>query len=154
LGSLRVFVAVAEHLHFTRAAEALGVTVSAASMQVQALEQYLGLSLFRRQGGRIELTVHGAQLLPKIRLGLNSLQDAIDDARAVRGHGPLRISTLGSFLTQWLIGRLPLFESLHPGIDLSIDIDGAGRFRKSKVRTAIRLGAGLLAGTLQRKIAR
>ena len=41
LGSLRVFVAVAEHLHFTRAAAALGVTVSAASMQVQALEQYL-----------------------------------------------------------------------------------------------------------------
>ena len=56
-------------------------------MQVQALEQYLGLSLFRRQGRLIELTVHGAQLLPKIRLGLNSLQDAIDDARAFAATG-------------------------------------------------------------------
>jgi LysR family glycine cleavage system transcriptional activator len=144
---------VAEHLHFTRAAEALGVTVSAASMQVQALEQYLGLSLFRRQGRLIELTVHGAQLLPKIRLGLNSLQDAIDDARAVRGHGPLRISMLGSFLSQWLIGRLPLFETLHPGIDLSIDtstelID----FRKSEVHAAIRLGAGNWPGLYSEKL--
>src|SRR5580693_7693767 len=77
LGSLRVFVAVAEHMHFTRAAEALGVTVSAASMQIQALEQYLGVALFRRQGRLISITEQGAQLLPKIRDGLTALQDAI-----------------------------------------------------------------------------
>jgi len=41
LGSLRVFVAVAEHLNFTRAADALGVTASAASLQIRALEEYL-----------------------------------------------------------------------------------------------------------------
>lgn len=73
LGSLRVFVAVAEHLHFTRAAEALGVTVSAASMQIQALEQYLGVPLFHRQGRLINLTEHGVKLLPKIRDGLRGL---------------------------------------------------------------------------------
>jgi len=153
LGSLRVFVAVAEHLQFTRAAESLGVTVSAASMQVQALEQYLGLSLFRRQGRLIELTAQGAQLLPKIRHGLTSLQDAIDDARAVRGQGPLRISVLGSFLTQWLIGRLPQFETLHPGIDLSIDTSTAlVDFRKSEVHAAIRLGGGGWPGLYCEKI--
>jgi LysR family transcriptional regulator, glycine cleavage system transcriptional activator len=130
-------------LQFTRAAESLGVTVSAASMQVQALEQYLGLALFRRQGRNIELTTPGAELLPKIRQGLNSLQNAIDDARAVRGQGPLRVSMLGSFLTRWLIGRLPLFETLHPGIDLSIDTStGLVDFRKSEVHAAIRLGGG------------
>ncbi len=112
-------------------------------MQVQALEQYLGVALFRRQGRNIELTASGAQLLPKIRQGLNSLQNAIDDARAVEGQGPLRVSMLGSFLTRWLIGRLPLFEAMHPAVDLSIDtsvelID----FRKSEVHAAIRLGAG------------
>ena len=146
-------MAVAEQLHFTRAAAALGVTVSAASMQVQALEQYLGLSLFRRQGRLIELTAHGAQLLPKIRQGLNALQDAIDDARAVRGQGPLRISMLGSFLTQWLIGRLPLFEALHPGIDLSIDTSTElVDFRKSEVHAAIRLGGGAWPGLHCEKI--
>jgi LysR family glycine cleavage system transcriptional activator len=153
LGSLRVFVAVAEHLQFTRAAAALGVTVSAASMQIQALEQYLGLSLFRRQGRLIELTTHGAQLMPKIRQGLHSLQDAIDDARAVRGQGPLRISVLGSFLTQWLIARLPRFETLHPGIDLNIDTSTAlVDFRKSEVHAAIRLGAGGWPGLYCEKI--
>ena len=153
LGSLRVFVAVAEHLQFTRAAEALGVTVSAASMQVQALEQYLGSPLFRRQGRLIELTVLGTQLLPKIRQGLNSLQDAIDEARAVRGQGPLRISVLGSFLTRWLIGRLPLFEALHPGVDLSIETSiGLVDFRKSEVHLAIRLGGGSYPGLYSEKL--
>lgn len=68
-------------MHFTRAAEALGVTVSAARMQIHALEQYLGVALLRRQGRLIELTEQGAQLLPKIRDGLSALQDAINDAR-------------------------------------------------------------------------
>jgi LysR family glycine cleavage system transcriptional activator len=153
LGSLRVFVAVAEHLQFTRAAESLGVTVSAASMQVQALEQYLGLSLFRRHGRLIELTAHGAQLLPKIRQGLNSLQDAIYDARAVRGEGPLRISVLGSFLAQWLIGRLPLFEASHACIDLSIETStGLVDFRRTEMHAAIRLGGGSWPGLYSEKI--
>src|SRR5690242_15771281 len=59
LGSLRVFVAVAEHKSFTRGADALGLTTSAASMQVQALEDYLRVSLFRRNGRQVELTSEG-----------------------------------------------------------------------------------------------
>jgi LysR family transcriptional regulator, glycine cleavage system transcriptional activator len=153
LGSLRVFVAVADHLHFTRAASALGVTVSAASMQVQALEQYLGVSLFRRQGRLIELTDHGVQLLPRIRDGLNALQNAIDGTRTAEGHGPLRISLLGSFLTQWLMPRLPRFEVLHPGIDLRIEnstslID----FQRSEMHAAVRMGRGTWPGLYSEKI--
>jgi LysR family glycine cleavage system transcriptional activator len=136
-------VAVAEHLHFTRAAESLGVTVSAASMQIQALEQYLGVPLFRRRGRLIELTAHGARLLPKISNGLNVLQDAIKDARADRGQGPLRISMLGSFLTQWLVARLPQFEALYPDIDLRIETSFAlVDFRNSEIHAAVRLGGG------------
>ncbi len=153
LGSLRVFVAVAEHLHFTRAAAALGVSASAASMQVHALEQYLGTTLFRRQGRFVELTAHGAQLLPRIRAGLSALQNAIDDARKVEGHGPLRVSTLGSFLTQWLMPRLPRFEALHPGFELRIEtsielID----FRRSEMHAAIRLGTGPWPGAYCEKL--
>lgn len=153
LGSLRVFVAVAEHLHFTRAAAALGVSASAASMQVHALEQYLGTTLFRRQGRFVELTAHGAQLLPRIRDGLTALQSAIDDARQVEGHGPLRVSTLGSFLTQWLMPRLPRFEALNPGFELRIEtsvdlID----FQRSEMHAAIRLGAGAWPGIYCEKL--
>jgi LysR family transcriptional regulator, glycine cleavage system transcriptional activator len=152
LGSLRVFVAVAEHLHFTRAAAALGVSASATSMQVHALERYLGVTLFHRQGRFVELTAHGVQLLPRVRDGLSALQGAIDDAREVEGHGPLRVSTLGSFLTQWLMPRLPRFEAGHPGIELRIEtstelID----FKRSDIHAAIRLGAGPWAGVYSEK---
>jgi LysR family transcriptional regulator, glycine cleavage system transcriptional activator len=140
-------------MHFTRAADSLGVTVSAASMQIQALEKYLGVPLFRRQGRLIELTEHGVQLLPKIRDGLGTLQDAISDARAVRGQGPLRISMLGSFLTQWLMARLPEFEAAHPGVDLRIETSTAlVDFRKSEMHAAIRLGAGSWRGVYSDKI--
>jgi LysR family glycine cleavage system transcriptional activator len=153
LGSLRVFVAVAEHLHFTRAAAALGVTASAASMQVHALEEYLGVSLFRRQGRFVALSESGAQLLPRIREGLTSLQSAIDDARKVEGHGPLRISTLGSFLTQWLMPRLPRFEAENPGIDLRIETSTEHvDFRRSEVHAAIRLGTGSYSGLFSEKL--
>jgi len=148
-----VFVAVAERLHLTRAADALGVTVSAASMQIQALEQYLGVPLFRRQGRLMELSEHGAQLLPKIRDGLNALHDAINDSRAVRSQGPLHISTLGSFVTQWLMARLPQFEVLHPDIDLRIEASSAlVNFRSSEVHAAIRLCGGNWPGLYSDKL--
>src|SRR5579871_660080 len=88
LGSLRVFVAVAEHLSFTRAADALGVTTSAVSMQIQSLEEYLRVALFRRDGRQILLTSVGQQLLPRIRQGLSELERALNEARAERGTGP------------------------------------------------------------------
>ena len=73
-----MFVAVAECRNFTLAADALGVSVSAVSMQVRALEQYLGLSLFKRQGRLVEPTAEALELLPRIRQGLASLQQAVD----------------------------------------------------------------------------
>jgi len=153
LGSLRVFVAVAEHLHFTRAAAALGVTASAASMQIHALEQYLGVSLFHRQGRFVELSASGAQLLPRIRDGLTALQSAIDDAREVEGHGPLRVSTLGSFLTHWLMSRLPRFEEQNPGVELRIETSTElVDFRRSDIHAAIRLGAGSHPGLFCEKL--
>jgi LysR family transcriptional regulator, glycine cleavage system transcriptional activator len=143
LGSLRVFVAVAEQLSFTRAAEALGVSVSAASMQVQALEQHLGLPLFRRDRRGVELTAEGVQLLPRVRDGLAQLQAAIDDTRQIRTGGTLRISTLHSFLLQWLLPRLPDFEKRHPKIGLLVETSNtAVDFGRSQVQAAVRFGAG------------
>jgi LysR family glycine cleavage system transcriptional activator len=122
-------------------------------MQVHALEQYLGVSLFRRQGRLVELTAGGAQLLPRIRDGLAALQSAIDDAREVEGHGPLRVSTVASFLTQWLMPRLPRFEAENPGIDLRIETSAALiDFQRSEFHAAIRLGTGPWAGLYSEKL--
>ena len=143
LASLRIFVAVADHKSFTRGADALGLTTSAASMQVQALEDYLRVPLFRRNGRHVELTSEGARLRPKVEQALTDLERAIDEARADRGAGPLRVTTLAFFFTQWLLPRLPNFTTQYPHIDVqshtSVEL---ADFVKSGVDAGIRFGAG------------
>jgi LysR family glycine cleavage system transcriptional activator len=143
LASLRVFVAVAEHKSFTRGADSLGVTASAASMQVQALEEYLRVPLFRRNGRQVELTPQGALLRPKVEQALADLERAIDEARADRGSGPLRVTTIASFLAQWLLPRLPQFTAQHAGIDVQIHTSTElVDFVKTGMDAAIRFGGG------------
>jgi molybdenum-dependent DNA-binding transcriptional regulator ModE len=84
LAWLRVFVAAAEHLSFTQAADALGVSTAAVSMQIRALEEYLRSRLFRRRGRLVQLTAEGTQLLPRVRRGLEELERAINEARLER----------------------------------------------------------------------
>ena len=91
-----MFVAVADHLSFTRAADALGVTASAASLQIRALEEYLSRPLFRRDGRQVHLTSEGASLLPRLQHALLDIERAVDDVRSERGSGPIKVTTLGS----------------------------------------------------------
>lgn len=147
LGALRVFVAVGEHLSFTRGGDALGVTASAASMQIQALEDYLRLPLFRRNGRQVELTTEGAALPPKVRQALEQLESAVDEARADRGAGPVRVTTLTSFLNLWLLDRLPDFRSANPAVDLQIHCSAeVVDFVQSGMHAAIRFGLGRYPG--------
>jgi LysR family transcriptional regulator, glycine cleavage system transcriptional activator len=120
LNALRVFEAVASHLGFAAAAHALHVTPAAVSMQVRTLEEYLQVPLFRRTGRAIALTDEGATLLPGVRIGLSELQAAMQQLRQARNAGQLCISTLGSFMTKWLVPRLPAFRTQHPDIDLQV----------------------------------
>ena len=143
LASLRVFVAVAQHRSFTRGADALGVTASAASMQVQALEDYLRVPVFRRNGREVALTSEGELLLPKVEQALADLERAIDEARADRGSGPLRITMLASFLAQWLLPRLPDFSAHHAGLDVQIHTSTElVDFVRTGMDAGIRFGAG------------
>jgi len=143
LGSLRVFVAVAEHLNFTRAADALGVTVSAASLQIRALEEYLSRPLFRRNGRQVHLTNEGASLLPRVQQALLDIEQAIDDVRGERQPGPLKVTTLGSFLQQWLLPRMARFRNTHPHIDLLLHSSPANvDFVREDFHLAIRFAQG------------
>ncbi len=143
LASLRVFIAVAEQHSFARAAEVLGVTTSAVTLQIQTLEGYLGVPLVLRQGRQIELTVEGARLLPRVSGGLREIQAALEEARQARGTGPLKISMLASFLQQWLMPRLSRFRDGHPAIDLRIHTSVQPViFEGSDIQAAIRVGAG------------
>jgi LysR family glycine cleavage system transcriptional activator len=143
LSSLRVFVAVAEQLSFTRAASALGITAGAVSMQIRSLEEYLGATLFNRSGRIVELTPEGARLLPRVRKGLEELERAIDEARSDRRTGPLMITMLASFLQQWLLPRLQAFNDRYPDIELRLHTSPQlVDFLRSEVQAAVRFGVG------------
>jgi LysR family transcriptional regulator, glycine cleavage system transcriptional activator len=143
LGSLRVFVSVAQHLSFTRAADALGVTASAASLQIRTLEEYLGRRLFRRNGRQVLLTDEGSALLPRIKHALAEMELAVDDVRLDRSVGPLRVTTLTSFLQMWLLPRIARFRADHPEIDLHIHTSAdMVDFVREDFHVAIRLGMG------------
>jgi DNA-binding transcriptional LysR family regulator len=81
LRHLRYFVAVAEELHFRRAAERLHVAQRAVSEQVRKLEQELGVKLFDRSQRSVELTVAGAALLEEARHVLRHAEVAKQAAR-------------------------------------------------------------------------
>ena len=143
LASLRVFVAVAQQLNFTRAADALGVTASAVSVQIRSLEEYLSRPLFRRNGREVHLTEEGATLLPRVQQALEQLERAIEDARTDRYSGTLKLSTLASFMQQWLLPRLPRFRTQHGEIDLHLHTSGdLVDFMREDFQLAIRFGAG------------
>ena len=98
LRPLRYFVAVAEELHFGRAAERLYMSQSPLSRAIRELERDLGLVLFRRTTRQVELTPAGEALLVRARRALAEVQLGVEDARRAAGqdatvahigHGPL-----------------------------------------------------------------
>ena len=138
-----MFVAVAEHLNFTRAADALGVTASAASLQIRALEEYLSRPLFRRNGRQVNLTSEGAALLPRVQQALIDIERAVDDVRSDRQSGPVKVSTISSFLHQWLLPRMARFRSAHPEVDLQLHTSvNIVDFVREDFHLAIRFGTG------------
>src|ERR1700676_5328447 len=120
LGALRVFEAVATHLSFSAAADALNVTPAAVSQQIKALEGYIQVPLFRRNGRRVEITDEGLELLPAVRAGLEKLESAMQQIKHHRRAGPLQVTTLSSFLQIWLLPRIRPFRRKYPTIHLRL----------------------------------
>jgi LysR family glycine cleavage system transcriptional activator len=145
LNGLRVFEAAARHLSFTRAAEELFVTQAAVSHQIKALEEWLGLRLFRRQNRRIILSDAGQAYLPEVREALDLLDGATRRLLNRGNSGPLTVSCLASFASSWLVPRLGRFRQEHPDIDIMIsanDLMVDFSRDRDEVDIAIRYGNG------------
>jgi len=143
LGSLRVFEAVAAHLNFSAAADALNVTPAAVSQQIKALESYIQVPLFRRSGRRVEITEEGLELLPAVRAGLEKLESALQQIKHHGRAGPLQISLLSSFLQIWLLPRIRSFRRKYPDIELRFHTSREMvDFSRSSNHIAIRFGRG------------
>src|SRR5271169_1882251 len=143
LGSLRVFEAVAAHLSFTAAADALSVTPAAVSQQIKALEGYIQVPLFRRSGRRVEITEEGLELLPAVRAGLEKLESALQQIKHHGRSGPLQISLLSSFLQIWLLPRIRSFRRKFPDVELRFHTSRElVDFSRAAIHVAIRFGRG------------
>ncbi len=143
LGALRVFEAVAAHLSFSAAADALNVTPAAVSQQIKALEGYIQVPLFRRNGRRVEITDEGLELLPSVRVGLERLESALHQLKQHRRAGPLQISLLSSYLQMWLLPRIRSFRRKWPDIDLRFHTSRElVDFSRTSTHVAIRFGRG------------
>src|SRR5690606_18437214 len=112
LNALRVFEAAARYLSFTKAADELCVTQAAVSHQIKSLEKTLGVQLFRRYNRRLELTRAGLGYLPPLRDAFDMMSVATRQLRPDGQSGQIRMSTLQSFATKWLIPRLNRFREL------------------------------------------
>jgi DNA-binding transcriptional LysR family regulator len=119
---LRYFVAVAEELHFGRAAARLHLSQPPLSQQIRTLEEELGLKLFSRDRRRVELTHAGTVFLKEARQILSQMEHAAEAARrAGRGQiGPLVVAC-GPLATQTVLPMiLKTFRKEHPEVDLSV----------------------------------
>ena len=147
LNALRAFEAAARHLSISKAAGELNVTPAAVSHQVKALEDFLGIILFRRLNRALMLTDAGQTVLPGLRDGFDHLAQAIDKLAAIRDGDVLTISTSPSFAAKWLVPRLDRFRAGHPQMELRIDAtDRVVDLTRGEADIAIRYGNGNYPG--------
>ena len=124
---LRAFVAVAEALNFSRAAEKLGVSSSALSQMVRGLEERVGVSLFNRTTRSVSLTEAGARLLERVKPAVEELGEALGETRERRARpaGTVRIHCFRSAAALYLSPMLRAFGEAYPQVALDVTLDDA-----------------------------
>ena len=123
LNALRVFDAAARHLSFTRAADELAVTPAAVGQQIRALEDMLGVVLFRRTSKGLELTDEAGAGLEALRTGFLHFEDAVQAMQAGQSSHVYTIAAPRDFFAVWLAPRLAAFRKANPDVRYTL-VDG------------------------------
>ncbi|MFQ4136940.1 LysR substrate-binding domain-containing protein [Nodosilinea sp. PGN35] len=139
---LRVFMAVAEHLHFTRAADSLYITQPAVSASIQTLEEEYGVKLFHRIGRHIELTdagemlqIEAQKILDQVELTAQGLRELNDLQR-----GELKIGSSLTVGNYWLPHKISHYKQQYPGISIKCTIANAEEIISGTVTGMFDLG--------------
>lgn len=146
LAAVRVFEAAARHQNFTVAAQELGMTQAAVSYQIKLLEERLGVTLFRRERGRVTLSETGRRIGPLVARAFDDLDSAFGIART-DNDGVLTVSCSTTFGPNWLAPRIGAFQLRCPDIAVRLHTSNAlVDFARDDVDVAIRGGTGVWAG--------
>jgi DNA-binding transcriptional LysR family regulator len=142
LEQIRIFLEVAERLHFTRAAETLHLTQSAVSAAIAALEARHGVRLFDRVGRHVELTAEGLAFAEQARDVLASVEratQALNDL-ASTARGTLTLIGSQTVASYWLPPLLYRFRQRYPGIATTWSADNTEQVAEAVRRGAADLG--------------
>ncbi|MGE6742087.1 LysR substrate-binding domain-containing protein [Allorhizobium pseudoryzae] len=120
LNAIKAFEAAGRRGSLTLAASELGVTHGAISRQIRILEDWLGASLFLRDGRGVALTAQGQQFLLETTRLLDDLARASQKLTGSDAREVLRINAPQTFTMRWLIPRLPRFAALHPEVEIRL----------------------------------
>ncbi|EIU7168751.1 LysR family transcriptional regulator [Pseudomonas aeruginosa] len=143
LRHLRYFIAVAEELHFGRAAERLGISQPPLSQQIQALEEEIGARLFERTNRRVELTDAGRLFLDESRQVLAQVDKAVLLAR--RAHlgelGELKIGfTSSAPFTSTIPSSIHAFRKAYPDVHLDLQEMSSRQVLKALLKESLQVG--------------
>jgi DNA-binding transcriptional LysR family regulator len=127
LSAVVAFARVAHHASFTRAADDLGISPSALSQTVRALEARMGVRLLHRTTRRVGLTEHGARFLARVRDGLAQIDAAFEDLDSVRDvpAGKLRINVPRIAAELLVLPHLPAFMARYPQVEVELFVEPA-----------------------------
>ncbi|MEO0419037.1 MAG: LysR family transcriptional regulator [Pseudomonadota bacterium] len=142
LNALRVYDAAARHLSFTRAADELAVTPAAVGQQIRALEDHLGVVLFRRTSKGLELTPEGMAGLDSLREGFLKFEESVDAMQAGQASDRYTIAAPREFYAAWLAPRIAPFQAQTPGVQYILAPDEGSDFTEANLDLAIRFIAG------------
>ncbi|HTG38117.1 LysR family transcriptional regulator [Sphingomonas sp.] len=143
LNGLRVLDAAARHLSFTRAADELAVTPAAVGQQVRALEDTLGVVLFRRTTRGLELTPEGERGLEALRDGFLQFEEAVRAMQAGQSSRSLTIAAPRDLTHKWLMPRLSEISAREPELRFVLVVADEGvDFAQANLDLAIRWGEG------------
>jgi DNA-binding transcriptional LysR family regulator len=122
LRHLRYFVAVAEELHFGRAAKRLHLAQPPLSQQIRKLEEIVGFPLFTRTSRAVQLTTTGELFLARAKRTLRLVEEDLEEARGIgRGEsGTLRVGFISSCMLTRIPGLLREYHRTHPRVQLQL----------------------------------